>query len=158
MGSVTASGAPVNYIEDFILITNPSLSPSEATEIREAIYQYAVAYGIEPRLLASVIAVESSFNPAATGAKGEIGLGQLRPEYHLVGVANIEQRARMLYQIDTNLSVAARYIRGLKTVFEAANPKLLWIEFYNRGPSAKPKKFPYAKKVIKVYVQLGGYL
>lgn len=156
MGIASAPGASVNYIEEFIKNFNPKLAASEATEIREGIYQYAVAYGIEPRLLASVIAVESSFDPLATGAKGEIGLGQLRPEYHLIGVPDIEQRARMLYQIDTNLSTAARYLRGLKTVFEPKYPKLKWVNFYNTGPNIKPKKFTYANRVTKIYLQLGG--
>lgn len=45
------------------------------------LFIHAPMYGIEPKLAAAVINTESSFNPKAVGAIGELGLFQIRPEF-----------------------------------------------------------------------------
>lgn len=58
---------------------NPRLSATEARGIAEAILAFGRQYNVDPRLIASLIAVESGFSPTARSHKGAMGLGQLMP-------------------------------------------------------------------------------
>ncbi len=58
---------------------NPRLSAAEAHGIGEAIVAFGRQYNVDPRLIASLIAIESGFSPAARSHKGALGLGQLMP-------------------------------------------------------------------------------
>jgi len=77
-GGVPASLDPVTY-EQVARFFNPRLSPTEARGIAEAILAFGRQYDIDPRLIASLIAVESGFSPTALSHKGAMGLGQLMP-------------------------------------------------------------------------------
>lgn len=124
---------------------NPELSYERARLITAEITQYSVANDVDPRIVAAIIAVESSFKEDAVGTSGEVGLMQLHPKFHRVSFNAVD-----------NISTGARYLAGLKAVFGHRYPGLLWTEFYNRGPNTKPKQFPYAKKVAKFYARFGG--
>ena len=58
---------------------NPALSEVEASLIAAAILGYGHHYNLDPRLIVSVIAIESGFAPRARSPKGATGLGQLMP-------------------------------------------------------------------------------
>jgi hypothetical protein len=126
---------------------NPRL-PEEVVDLIVAdIRQYSVAFNMDPKLIAAVIAQESSFNPAATGSSGEVGLMQLHPRYHTAS-----------YNITENILTGVAYLKGLKTTFKHYQD-YTWLEHYNRGPNCKtPKKFPYTNRVLKYYVMFGGSL
>jgi soluble lytic murein transglycosylase-like protein len=84
--SVTANGgspqtrvtSPQTY-RDLARFYNPRLSEREADAIGDAILGYSAQYNIDPRLVVSVIVVESGFAPLARSHKGAMGLGQLMP-------------------------------------------------------------------------------
>lgn len=59
---------------------NPKLSEAEAKAIAEAIVGYSAQFNVDPRLIAALIVIESSFIPHATSYKGAMGLGQLMPQ------------------------------------------------------------------------------
>ncbi len=59
---------------------NPSLTTAQALWVGHALLQAARAVGIDPRLLASVIYVESRFHHQSISSAGAEGLGQLMPE------------------------------------------------------------------------------
>jgi soluble lytic murein transglycosylase-like protein len=143
-------------MKNMIKLINPRLTESQVEMITGAVNQYAAAFGIDPKIVYSVMAVESNFNPYARGAIGEIGLMQLRPEYHASHLPDIEERRVFLSDIDNNVQQATKYLASLKGVFEARYPGLQFVEFYNRGPNAKPKRFPYTEKVSAVYKVFGG--
>jgi soluble lytic murein transglycosylase-like protein len=75
---VLASLDPATY-EQVARSFNPRLSSAEARGIAEAILGFGRQYNIDPRLIASLIAVESGFSPTARSHKGAMGLGQLMP-------------------------------------------------------------------------------
>lgn len=110
-------------------------------DISQIIRCTAKQEGVDPELALAIAKVESGLNVRARGKLGEIGVYQLRPEYHDVDYGNVP----------SNVRVAIRYLRYIK---ERCQSKYgpAWFVCYNVGPNAKliryPKKFPYYTKVI----------
>ena len=95
-------------------------------------------HGVDPRLYAAVIQIESAWRPGARGRAGEIGLAQLRPE-----------TARRL-GVDPH--DPAQNLRGGAMLLRANYDRLGdWtraIEAYNgRGPAARR----YAQRVLRAW-------
>ncbi len=64
----------------FVRAVNPSLSPGQSEWLGSTLVAAAQRYGIDPRLVASVIFIESRFNHQSVSSAGAEGLGQLMPE------------------------------------------------------------------------------
>jgi len=63
--------------------------------ILDKIEATALLEGVDPRLMQAIAQTESSLNPKAVGAVGELGLFQMRPEYHKVYRAmTVEQQTK----------------------------------------------------------------
>lgn len=60
--------------------SNPTLTDAQARWIGQAVVAAAASCGLDPRLLASVIYVESRFNHQSISWAGALGLAQLMPE------------------------------------------------------------------------------
>lgn len=71
--------AQVDSLVAFILKTNRRLDPALAERIAKAMAREAAAHGLDVRIVAAMIAHESSFNHRAVSSSGAIGLGQLLP-------------------------------------------------------------------------------
>jgi soluble lytic murein transglycosylase-like protein len=107
-----------------------------------AINQAARRHGVDARLMHAMAMVESSKRPDAKGALGEVGLFQLRPEFHRGASVNPL----------VNADAAARYLKELEL---RCRPKYgkAWFICYNTGANrkktlAKPTEFVYYKKVV----------
>jgi soluble lytic murein transglycosylase-like protein len=127
-GSVTIPAADLDRIEPEELFGESAQRDADvpySTQIRKA----AKTYGLDPALVASVIAVESNFNSRAVSRKSALGLMQLRPETAAQmavrnafdPVENIDGGTHYLKQLldryDQNLSLAlAAYNAGPKRV------------------------------------------
>jgi soluble lytic murein transglycosylase-like protein len=142
-------------IDQFAKRVRPSLSQAMAKEYATLIYQFSTTYGLTPALVAAVIAVESGFNEAAVGSKGEVGLMQLRPKFHGRYYSSILARAAYLRVSLHSISEGCRYLAAIKEVFEPIYGDTRYLEHYNQGPSKHLKRFPYTKKVMAYYRQLG---
>jgi soluble lytic murein transglycosylase-like protein len=100
-------------------------------------------YRVPSEALKAICERESGWNPKAVGSAGEIGLCQLRPQTVALmrgpgwrrdlsdeqRIALIQQE---LYNPDTNLEWAARYLRWM--IREAKGDITLAIAAYNAGP------------------------
>jgi hypothetical protein len=119
------------------------ISSTSQANYSELIKKEAKKQGIEPKLALAIAMVESGMNPKALGAKGEVGLFQLRPELHpktqlLNPSVNIKLGIEQLKFWQKNCPVTEKYS---------------WITCYNQG-NRKPKYptiLPYYKKVMKEY-------
>ena len=127
-----------------------------ALRIVEAVEQASQDYDVEPELVFSVIATESSCNYQARSSKGAKGLMQLMPTTaNWLGVSNP-------YSIEDNIGGGAKYLSQLIKQFDGDYK--LALAAYNAGPSTVKKyrnQIPpyretkdYVKKVMKRYSRL----
>jgi soluble lytic murein transglycosylase-like protein len=101
---------------------------STLAAIPELIEAAAKKYDVDPLLVASVISVESAFNPLAVSYKGAQGLMQLMPETaRRFGVVNS-------FDVRENIEGGVRYLKYLDTLFPNNLP--LRIAAYNAGEGA----------------------
>lgn len=113
-----------------------------APQIRSA----AIAAGIDPMLLASLVYAESSFRPASLSPCGAIGLTQLMPSTaKSLGVTDP-------WDVQQNLNAGAQYIAGQMVRFGTVE---LALAAYNAGPGAiaalgvvPDSKRPYVTKIL----------
>lgn len=131
---------------------NRNLSADMADYIAASLLKAARAHELDPRFLAAIVQVESSFDPKAVSHAGATGLGQLMP-FNLkpLGVGNTWDPAQ-------NLMGAAKLLRAnLNTYRSEPNGTLLAVAAYHAGVGAvnrAGKSVPKAsthKYVWKVY-------
>ena len=58
---------------------NPALSAAQVDAVVRSVLYFSDRYGVDPRLVMSLVAVESGFHPTAQSSAGAYGLGQLMP-------------------------------------------------------------------------------
>jgi soluble lytic murein transglycosylase-like protein len=63
----------------FVQAVNPALTAGQAQWLGSAVISAAARHGIDPRLLAAVVFIESRFNHASVSSTGARGFGQLMP-------------------------------------------------------------------------------
>jgi len=87
-------------------------------------------YGLPRKLVRSVMAAESGFEPQAVSPKGAVGLMQLMP-------ATAERLGAQAWDPAQNVDAATRYLRDLLLKYDGA----LWhaLAAYNAGPGAVDK-------------------
>ncbi len=95
----------------------------------------AQSYGVDPLLVASIIRVETNFNPDKLSKKGAIGLMQLMPdtaEWIVKKAGYAEETSQLLHRADVNIEVGAWYLKSLYNQFE--NNRYAVLAAYNAGP------------------------
>jgi soluble lytic murein transglycosylase-like protein len=129
--------------------TAPAPVPPE--QIDQLVTQNANIWQVDPALIKSVIANESSFNANATSPVGAQGLMQLMPETAAsLGVKNPYDPAQ-------NVAGGTRYLKGLLDRFNGDTR--LAVAAYNAGPNAVEKYGdvpPYAETQSYVKNVLGS--
>jgi soluble lytic murein transglycosylase-like protein len=99
--------------------------------LTEAIYDIALAEGVEPGLAFRLVKVESRFDVRAKSSAGAVGLTQILPS-----TARLYEPGLTLEQIydrDTNLRLGLRYLHDLLDRYNNDLERALLS--YNRGPS-----------------------
>jgi soluble lytic murein transglycosylase len=116
---------------------NQILPDWRARPYRPLIHQISAGYGLDPRLLESLIWRESRFNPHRRGDAGEIGLMQIR-----LDAMRDYCRAQRISPISaadmadpsTNLTIGAWYLaRALQRWSDRDDPRPFALAEYNAG-------------------------
>jgi soluble lytic murein transglycosylase-like protein len=138
---------------------NKKLSDAQAAEIAQAMVDAGRAHGMDPRFLASIIAVESSFDIYCLSRSGAMGLGQIMPfNLREAGITNA-------WNPTQNIFGAARLLRGhLNSFGNRPDGTLLAVAAYNAGPNAVrragykvPNGSQVQRYVWKVYYQYKAF-
>ena len=114
-------------------------------------------HGMDPKLIHSIIAAESGYNPNAVSARGAVGLMQLMPDTAVnYGVSNALDPKE-------NIEAGVRYLKDLSRAYEDDLDSIL--AAYNAGPEALkkyngippyPETTRYIRKVKALYTGQGG--
>jgi soluble lytic murein transglycosylase-like protein len=125
---------------------------NRATDYKDAIEAYSIAYELDPKLVKAIIATESCFDRKAVSSVGAQGLMQLMPATAKeLGVSNS-------FDANQNIRGGTKYFSEMLERFN--NSIELALAAYNAGPNAVEKYGgipPYAetkgyvKKVLKRY-------
>lgn len=140
------------------------------TGLLNLITTYSLLYGVDPRMVMSIVQLESRFNTFAVGQHGELGLMQLRPEYFSKSCQkNFQPNVKTpesvkikkipcgqeLFLAEENLKIG---IQNLKKVMQSCAHKKdgTWVLCHNLGVKGAsrikhPKEFAYYKEVMRNY-------
>lgn len=138
----------------FIRWRNRRLDPAIAGRIAEGLERHAGDMNLDARLVACVVAVESSFDPRARSSTGAMGLGQLLPSTAKdLGVSDP-------HDIEQNLRGTAAYLAWLLVQWEGRQE--LAIASYSAGVGTVKRQVKDGKPLTpqqNLYVQrvLGLY-
>ena len=162
--SVVRHGESQESLKDFVKETVRSAISSKwknyADSVAVTIRKESFRHGFDPLFVMSVIAGESSFNPAAKGPFGEIGLMQLRPETAkwIAEKFNIPFKGiTTLKNPIMNIRIGTAYLSYLRKKWNSHAQ--LYLAAYNMGPrnvkralnkQVWPKDYP--RHVMKRYV------
>ncbi|MFM7469132.1 MAG: lytic transglycosylase domain-containing protein [Vampirovibrionales bacterium] len=137
--------SPEHALQLFIRHVNPKLTPLERQQLAQHILNNSSQFQVDYRLIASIVATESSFRSNALSVTGAMGLGQLKSQTATwLGV-------KEPFQVQDNLQGTTRYLQYLLTRFHAElDPALA---SYFEGPTKvsqtgiSPKGIAYLQKV-----------
>jgi len=129
----------------------------QSKSIDDIIAEKAKKFGLDNKLLKSVVEVESNYKPDAVSSKGAKGLMQLMPETAKnLGVKDV-------FSPEENIEGGAKY---LKTLMKKYNNNLdLALAAYNSGPHTVdsvggvpnyPETQNYVQKVMELYKKKQG--
>lgn len=105
------------------------------------ITKYAKEYGVPVDLAHAVVSIESSFNPKARGAAGEVGLMQIKPA--TARGMGFKGTTKALYNPDTNIRWGMEYLAKAHDL--SGGQTCGTILRYNAGHGAK-RMNPISKK------------
>jgi soluble lytic murein transglycosylase-like protein len=127
--------------------TRAALKP----DIKRVAIEQALKHNIDPALVLAIIRVESGGRTHVIGRANEIGLMQLKPQYHGEGAS---------FNYIKNIKAGVKYLASIKARHGGRYPNS-WFVFYNVGPNKKladPKKVAYYRKITKELEYVRGRL
>lgn len=106
-----------------------------AADVAGAVYDIALAEGVDPHLAFRVVNVESGFNQRATSSAGAVGYTQTLPSTARLYEPGLT--LAQLYDRETNLRLGFRYLRDLLERYDGGTDAGLSLALlaYNRGPA-----------------------
>ncbi len=152
----------VNVYAEAVRYFNRRIAVDQARSIAGHIIDYSTRYGLDPRLVMAVIAVESRFNQNAVSPAGAMGLGQLMP-----GTASdlgVGDAFDIRQNLEGSTRLLSRHIQNMSSKGEVSPQAIkLALACYNAGAGAvkKYKGIPpyretqnYVKIITRLYYQM----
>jgi soluble lytic murein transglycosylase-like protein len=124
------------------------ISLQDAAQIALITEIEAKKHALDSKMVLAIIMTESRFNKKATGALGEVGLMQLRPQFHSAS-----------YDIKDNLKKGIRYLAYARDKCYNKYGEA-WIVCFNGGTGIRlkrPLEFAYYKKVRENYGKIENF-
>lgn len=150
------------FVYEQVQRTLPAQYKKLSKKISKAILTESERHSLDPVFLMAVIENESSFNPAAIGKDGEIGLMQLMPSTAEWFSKKLDIRWRgkkTLQDPITNIKIGAAYLASLRERFDFHGR--LYLAAYNMGATnvrraLEKQVWPkdYAVRVMQRYVRM----
>ena len=140
-----------------------SADPTWRSHLVEVIHREATTAGIDPLLVAAIVARESSFRARVVSRAGAVGLMQLRPFV----ARDVARRVQLEWRDDetlrrpeSNVRLGVTYYRELVQRFDG-DPHLA-LAAYHRGPTRLERELRsgafggsgYASRVLRLYGEL----
>ena len=124
------------------------LGPRDEARLAAAIVREAHSQGLDPRLVAAVVEVESGFDRFAISPVGALGLMQLMPA--TADSLAKSSDADRLFNLEQNVELGCRYLAKLVHQFGGVDRALV---AYNMGPTAARKALagPRARALLAGY-------
>ncbi|MFN8671830.1 MAG: transglycosylase SLT domain-containing protein [Candidatus Sericytochromatia bacterium] len=135
-----------NKLKNFIYKNGYKISTYEAERLAGIINYYSQKNNLDPKLIVSLVAVESAFQTKAVSYAGAKGLGQLMPgTARQMGVKNV-------FDAEENIEGTVKYINWLKKRAKTNDLNII-LASYNMGygnvSSFLAKKRPFPTDVRK---------
>lgn len=123
------------------------VDPVVAQRIVEAAHTQAQANNLDPLLVLSIIAAESSFNPKAQNKSGAMGLMQAIPRWHRDKIKNLGLSQAQLLMIEPNVTLG---VQILKEYLRLSNGNMtLALQKYNGSVQDRSRR--YSNKIMNHY-------
>ena len=123
------------------------IPPSRVQAIVSTTHQVANEHHLDPVLLLSIMAAESSFDTKATSAHGAVGLMQALPQAHQDKITKLGLQNSQLHQISPNIRLGALIFKDCLQKSHGNIQSAL--QRYNG--SIHDHKASYARKVMRFY-------
>jgi hypothetical protein len=144
--ATSAGGPAVRTIDAFL--HRYSIPERDRSRLAEAIVTSGRKYDLDPRLIASVIVVESRGNPFAISGKDAIGIMQI----HLPTWGHTAVREGFnLLKIEDNVDFGARILKGYVRQFGIWDGVKRYIGFVAEDPVSERSAQEYVEKVQRVF-------
>ncbi|MDR5697928.1 MAG: transglycosylase SLT domain-containing protein, partial [Armatimonadota bacterium] len=129
----------------------PQPVPARGIPFAEPINRAAARHGLDPALVAAVVAIESNFDPAALSPKGARGLMQVMPQTWPEVAPAACRAPECAFRPDANLDAGARYLRRMLVRF--GGDVGLALAAYNAGPEAVARygrpRYPETERYVR---------
>lgn len=128
------------------------IAPEKASRIVSLVHEESQEKGVDPILVLSIIATESSFNPRARSSVGALGLMQAMPRYHQEKLDRLGLTANDLYNPRPNIKVGTEILSEYLDLSGGNTTSAL--QRYNGSLSDKSRR--YSNKVFRAMAWLSG--
>ncbi|HEV8354923.1 MAG TPA: lytic transglycosylase domain-containing protein [bacterium] len=135
---------------------NPRLSAGQVDAIVRSVLFYSDRFGVDPRLMMALIAIESGFQITARSPVGAYGLGQLMPAtWRSIGVHPADPVANIYASVRVLRSNLDRFGFNIPLALAAYNAGKGSVERYGGIPPYSETQW-YVRNVLALYLHLRG--
>ena len=128
------------------------IDPVKVSSIVDIVHQESKEKGVDPILVLSIIATESSFNPRARSKVGALGLMQAMPRYHQEKLDRWGMSSQDLYNPHQNIRIGTEILSEYMEISRGNTTTAL--QRYNGSLSDKSRR--YSNKVFRVMAWLSS--